>query len=345
MLSLIVLFLPGCGEAPSTTQNDPTTKPEPEKKKELPKIPGAEAEEQAGATEIVIKDTTYAQSRKKDEYVQNDKLPAGTIEGLCFIASSAKSGKPAPPEPLTLEGAYAIKDPQNGELDYYRNLKVTARKPDAYLGNGPGRLGNVGVWGVVLSLSNVKTGKRAPMSRPSFLVQKGQFGASWGSYSASNFSFSALAERANVGTYDAFPCRAVFTFLSTKKQIFEGDVVSYDPAGKKPLGGGGVEYARPTMAQSLPLMEPGMYQLTCARHPWQNAYLLVHDNPYVCVVQNHHDANQVGRFSMGDVPVGKHKLIVWHPVYEAVRREIDVELKENETTQIAVELKQTHETR
>jgi len=55
------------------------------------------------------------------------------------------------------------------------------------------------------------------------------------------------------------------------------------------------------------LRKTGLYDITCdAGHHWMQAYTLVFKHPYFAVT------GESGRFSLGDIPPGKYKLVVWH---------------------------------
>jgi hypothetical protein len=330
MCPALLLLLASCGEEPGPAAPAPPqgngAKPE------APKLPGEE--DLDGATEILVKDPTYAERRRRDEYVQDEKLPSGSIRGLCAV-TPPKGVVQAPPEKLL---DVALAEPEVGELDYYRNLKLKTRGGEGWLGDRVNRSGQFGVTGAVLTLRGIRKGKRPAMVRPSYLVKAGRITTSWGSNSWGPFSFAPPGERANIGTYDGYPCRIVFTQPSSRRRLGEGEVSSFDKDTIKPLGGGGQHFtARPKMAQSPPLVETGMVEITCARHPWQKGWLCVWDSPYAGVVSGHHDPEQAGKFTMDGIPAGRHVLEVWHPDYEPVARSVEVEIRENETTELKIE--------
>lgn len=334
-LAALLVFVCSCGEGrkPAAPEAAIPARGE-EKKSQAPKLPGEE--ELDAATEILVKDPTYGERRRRDDYVQDEKIPAGALRGICIVTPPKGMGQ-APPEHV-LEPA--IVDPQPGEIDYYKNLKLKTRGLPWWLGERVNRSGQFGVYGAVLTLRGIKKGKRAPMLRPSYLVKTGSISTSWGSNPWGPFSFSPPGERANIGTYDGFPCRIVFTRLATGKKVGEGEVSAFDKDTIKPLGGGGQHFtARPKMAQSPPLVETGMVAIACARHPWQKAYLCVWDSPYAGVVPGHSDPEQVGKFTLDGIPVGKHALEIWHPAYEAVAKTVEIEIKDNETSELKIEFK------
>ncbi len=332
----LAIFASGCGETEKTVKAAPPADAEKKKAEDLPKIPESE-EGEAGKTEMLIKDGSYGEKRKRDDYVPDEKMSSGNLRGLCVVNVPKGTEITIPAQELiSFEGKYAILDPKPGEVDYYKNIKP--KTPQYWLASSkPNAAGKIGVWGAVLRARGIKAGKRGQLVRPSYLIRSGNFGASWGSYMWGNYSFGPTNERAHIGTYDSHPCRICVTNIESGKQIYEGDVSSYDAKGIKPLQGGGTEFKKPDMGQTAPLTENGGYKLTCKRHPWQFAYLFIHDNPYVCVVPSHYDAPQVGKFAMDGLPPGKQTIEVWHPGLEPVQKLIEVEIKENETTEITIE--------
>ena len=330
---LALLLLPtGCGD-----ENKPAAAEAPrppEKKEEAPKLP--DGEELDAATEVLVKDATYAERRRSDEYVQDEKMPAGAIRGLCVVTPPKGTTQAPAEKPLEV----ALAQPREGELDYYRNLKLKTRDLPWWMGDKVNRNGQFGVYGAVLSVRGVKKGKRAPMVRPSYLVKTGRITTSWGTNAWGPFSFSPAGERANIGTYDGFSCQIAFTQLGSGKKLGEGEVSAFDKDTIKPLGGGGQHFtARPKMAQSPPLLETGIVEIACSRHPWQKGYLCVWDSPYACVVQGHYDPEQVGKFTLDGLPVGRHTVDVWHPTLEPVAKTVEIEVKENETSEIKIDFK------
>lgn len=324
------LLTTGCGE----DKTPPVVEaPKPaEKKAETPKLPGED--EADAATEVLVKDETYAATRKKDDYVQDEKKPSGALRGLCVV-TPPKGISQAPAE-KALE--IALPQAREGELDYYRNLKLKTRGQPWWMADKVNRSGQFGVAGAVLTLRGIKSGKRAPMVRPSYLVKNGNVTTSWGASPWGPFSFSPVGERANIGTYDGYSCQIVFTRLEGMKKMGEGDVSAFDKDTVKPLGGGGQHFtARPKMVQSPPLLEPGMVEISCARHAWQKGYLCVWDSPYCCVVPGHYDPDQAGKFTFDGIPAGRHTMEIWHPTLEPVSKTVEIEIKENETTELKID--------
>lgn len=89
-----------------------------------------------------------------------------------------------------------------------------------------------------------------------------------------------------------------------------------------------------------PLVHAGLLKINCTKHLWERAWIYVSESPYVAVT----DAN--GYYSLENVPPGRYKLRVWHegwgggkskdgtgrPTYHPREEEIEVRVRENETT-------------
>src|SRR5262245_49718047 len=153
----------GCGEDKKPPVVE-APKP-PEKKPDAPKLPGED--EADASTEVLVKDETYAASRKRDEYVQDEKKASGALRGLCVVTPPKGMSQAPAEKPLEI----ALSQPREGELDYYKNLKLKTRGQPWWMADKVNRSGQFGVVGAVLTLQGIKQGKRAPMVRPSYLVK------------------------------------------------------------------------------------------------------------------------------------------------------------------------------
>jgi plastocyanin len=80
----------------------------------------------------------------------------------------------------------------------------------------------------------------------------------------------------------------------------------YDPSGRSVAN-----YAMPAKGQvtnSIVLKKPGRYRVGCdAGHGWMNGHIAVFDHPFFTLSQ------KGGKFDLGRVPVGRHRLVAWHP--------------------------------
>ena len=73
------------------------------------------------------------------------------------------------------------------------------------------------------------------------------------------------------------------------------------------------------------------FVLLCESHPWEFSYFLPVASPYYAVT----DAD--GKFTIMNVPAGKHKLLVWHPF--AGQIEADVEVRDGTTVTANFQIK------
>lgn len=274
--------------------------------------PSADAAEEDPGMEIVVKNPTTRTA--KDEYVQDDNVPTGRLVGvLKWSAPILGRDKVPPPQAYDTPELLGIKDPAPGEVDYFKNLKLKAPRYWADFYMHP--------TSAVIIIHGLKTGRRAMYSRATFLVREGNF--------RPHVQFTPQGERVMFGTYDSYPTDAVMTRLNDGKQVMDEKITAFDRDTIKPLGGGGLHFtARPTMAQSPVLSELAGYEIKCKRHPWKRAYVFTVDNPYAIVAD--------GPFTIDHVPVGKWKLEAWHPAYKVLTPEVEIEIKKDESAEIAI---------
>ena len=55
------------------------------------------------------------------------------------------------------------------------------------------------------------------------------------------------------------------------------------------------------------LTRPGQLEITCELHPWSKAWILVFDHPYFALT------TKAGSFAIDDVPAGTYHVKAWHP--------------------------------
>ena len=307
----ILVLISGCGS--SGTQAVSAPPPAPEKKDEKPnKLPGEE--EAPGATEVLITTPASAGSRR-DQYVQDEKTAAGTLRGICKFAGISGRVKVPGVKPVDLSASEnAIPGAMDGEKAYYENIKM---KEQVFMD------GNGAPTGAVIIIRNVKIGRLPQLDRPGFMVKGGSIGAL--GFSA-RISAGNPGERVQMGTFDKFPCDLVLSAAAGGKPLFEGRVVYEDKW--KP---GDWLHAAPNLILSSVVKDPGYYTVTCKRHPWQKAFLVITDNPYVAAAE--------GRFEVVGVPVGAHTMEIWHSKYEPVEKTMQINIKENEVTEVGIEFK------
>ena len=317
----------GCQNPPAPPKPHPTLSPVGRGQGEgatqqpaVPKLPEqiakTEDETPTGMDLLVV---NPASPRHKDQGYRQDefsKCPVGRLVGVVRFAGPAiRRERVPPPRKLDTPEALGIPDPgkRPGEVEYFLNTKLTENR---YLHHD-----FVQPIEAVIILREIKSSKRAMLNRPTFLIRAGEF--------RPHIQFSPPHERVMFGTYDAFATDVRIRSLATAKQVMDAEVSSYDPKDIRQLGGGGVELKVPQMTQSPVIHELGGYGLGSRRHPWKRAYFFVVDNPYALVVN--------GDFTIGDVPVGTWKVDIWHPLFKPVKASCQVEIKEDTTTEIAVE--------
>lgn len=57
----------------------------------------------------------------------------------------------------------------------------------------------------------------------------------------------------------------------------------------------------------------------CSVHPWMSAYIAIVDHPFFAITRS------AGTFEIGNIPVGKYTLEVWHEVYGTLEQEFEVQ--------------------
>lgn len=75
--------------------------------------------------------------------------------------------------------------------------------------------------------------------------------------------------------------------------------------------------------------QPEVIKVNCDAHSWMNGWIVVTENPSAITADG-------GAFKLTDVPVGTHKIEVWHETLGKVTKEITV--KAGEETKITIEL-------
>ena len=314
LLAAIVL-VGGCGEsqtpAPPKAPGPPAG---PAAKAVVPDLP--DEEEPESGMEILIKEPVAERTADEDAYQQDAKAPAGKLIGACKWAGEPPRRKAPVPQPIALDGAQAIQNPGKGEVDYYRNLQL---KQDTYIADAyPGTYPR----DVVLVLRGIRKGPRGMVPRAALMVREGVF--------KPHIAFCPIHERVMFGTYDSYPTHALMKSLASGQVALDEVLTAFDRDTIKPLPGGGVHFTRrPTMLQSKVVHETGVCAITCRRHPWKAAYVVFVDNPYALVSDG-------VNFTLDGVPVGKWELEVWHPRFKPVKTVLDVEIRKDETTEIAV---------
>ena len=148
-----------------------------------------------------------------------------------------------------------------------------------------------GVQDVVVHLSEKSAGPRPLHDRPVRLTQKNQM-------------FEPRVLAIPVGTTVEFP---------NLDPVFH-NVFSYSKTKRFDLG----RYGK-GKSKSVTFDRPGIVKVFCDVHSNMSAYIYVIDSPFIA------RPNAQGSFEL-DVPVGKHKVTVWHP--ERGERTYDVTVTE-----------------
>lgn len=72
------------------------------------------------------------------------------------------------------------------------------------------------------------------------------------------------------------------------------------------------------------------FQVGCDVHPWMIAYHLPIDHPYAAV------SDAEGKFTIKDLPAGKHEFRVWHETGKLLQKSLSVVIKPNESTEMEI---------
>lgn len=92
----------------------------------------------------------------------------------------------------------------------------------------------------------------------------------------------------------------------------------------------GMEVRRPIRPYHEYRDETGIIVVKCNPHPEEKAFVLVFNHPYAAV------STEDGRFSIPDVPAGKHEVWVWR--VGAGNKWRTVDFKDKEPTEVVIEL-------
>jgi len=331
LTALCVLAAAGCRSRPEPPRptDDPAT--QAATNPAAPEVPEQFAEDlSAGSTEILV-NTDGPAVRAEPTYVRRPDCPSGKLSGICVFTGKLKVPPTPKPEDLA-KGPYAIKDPQPGEVDYYRNIKVYRPR---YYRHGR-RHREYFPTHVVLRMRDIKAGRRPPLMPTGFMAIHGYVKGLRGNHgNRTNITFAALNARVTFFTYEAHPCTFLLDRAETGERIFQGRVAYLDKGRKNAheVGGGHKIWiaSKPEPIQSPILRHPGLYRVSTVRHPWKIGCLFLVDNPYVEVVQ--------GGFEIKDIPVGRHRMDVWHPAYEPLRKTVEFEIVADETAEVRLEFK------
>ncbi len=342
LAALLALLAPTA----SCRRRAPATRPaetQEARKVEMPgEVPGlGEVEDDPGATEVMVKGR-YDRG-ERETYRHERGHPAGTLAGGCRFTDCKGMEVPAD-EVVDLRGRDAIKDPQPGEEEFYRNIGVrrpwsceqlrrrrqvwVAKRGEEYI-----------PCNVVVMLRGVKVGRREALTRPVMAVRQGLMGPGGPeNHGGNDVQFGPLHERAQFTTWDKYPSELVLTEADTGRVVCE-KAVRYRQTEERRVtdepGEGRFAY-RPEYAITEPLRRAGLYVLACRRHPWQRAYLWVVDNPYVTTTEWEAYRNPLCNFRIENVPPGTHTVEVWHPVFQPVKRTFEVTIEADRIKELMI---------
>jgi len=115
------------------------------------------------------------------------------------------------------------------------------------------------------------------------------------------------------------------------------DVVNKDPVLHNTHGYYGkrtaFNMALPNQGQTIPteLQRAGVVRVDCDAHGWMEGWIYVVDNPYYAIT------GADGKFSIGDIPPGQYKMVVFQPLVGPI--ESTVTVTAGQTTESDIELK------
>ena len=274
-----------------------------------------------------------ADARLVPPYLRDVRPPTGQIAGVCFAAAEKAADFPRH-WPLDLSGANAVRKPADGEVEFFeRNLPTG----NVWLGQFDDRRKRYPVAAAALVLRDVKSGKRFPLTPTGLTVDAASSQPDAGrnaNYGRFDITFSRTGETLSLATGEVFPAEFALTRAGQPKPACQVPVAAY--ADKRYPGKcyGEVQHMHPPKGVWTPaLTAPGLYRLTCLRHPWRRGCVFVTDHPYVAV------SEWDGRFRIDDVPAGKYTLEVWHGDYEPVSATAQVTVAAGKTAEVNVAFK------
>lgn len=331
-----IVILAGCGgdtSASSKRAGDAGKAAETKKAEaDQPPLPGEDEEQDEGTTEILIRNPGSKRAAREG-YAQADGMASGSLRGVC-VTTFPKGKKVVAPKRVawTFKGDQAIRNPMKGEVEYYKNMGIKRLEKPWYLGSRARKDGRWSVGGAVLMVKGITHGPRAPLARPGYMFRHAKIKPQASISGMDAWVFGSPEDKFFAFTYDAYPNEIVLKETGSGKVVYEGKVSAYSRNGAKPLAGGGTHFARPQPTQSSVIEKPGFYEMSCKRHPWVSGRLIVVENPYAAIA-----SNSSGSFSISSLPVGKHAVEIWHPVFTPKKRTLEIEIKANEPTELFVE--------
>jgi len=320
----------GCRKAPPAP---PEPASQPASAQAEPDIPGVGDEVAAGSSPILVKPLAPGERKVLDAYVQNEKLPVGSLIGFCYVSGKRLARRPESGPIDITRAPYTIRDPEPKELEYYK--KIEFRRP-AWIHPPRPKSGRYPVAGAAVILRGIRAGPLLGLPRGALQVDNGQV--------RPPVAFSPVNDRFEVRTLDAFSNDLVLKDLAGGETVWTarlaGNTEKFRGHGaldKKNLRAWSwTQWLRMAkVIQSAPLRRCGFYELTCRRHPWQRAHVAVLDNPYATVSESRH--RREGIFSLQKVPVGTWTVEAWHPLLRPVEKTRTVTIRKDETFELPIE--------
>lgn len=107
-----------------------------------------------------------------------------------------------------------------------------------------------------------------------------------------------------------FQPRIQATQVGTYLQLNSGDEITHNPHGwwndTKTVFN--ITLIDPSLTFKRRLRWSGIYRIECDTHTWMKSYILVFNHPFFAVT------DEKGNFVLKNVPVGRHKVRVWHEI-------------------------------
>lgn len=342
LVTVLILALPGCGKsgAPSKGDSDGDSKgKKPAKTEEppaaMPDLPdGVEVD---ASLEVGVQKSAPSPDQKK-LYEKKAGIETGTLKGLCFIPQ-AKVGRVPPVQPWDHAKAGVIKDPQKKEVDFFKQFKH--RKP-TWIGGKPSG-GRYGVRYVFVWAPDILEGTRGYLDPPKLSLWSGHLSGR----GSTKPCYMFVNDRVLFRNADPFPCQIVIEGPEPSKDVvFEKELppntLEYKPGEVNPVATAWNKHtehfstsvrfeAKVKPHFTKPIRKAGFYRIFCRRHAWQQNRLFVLDNPYFAM------SDGKGSFTITGLPVGRHKLNIWHPSLKSTKTSVEVEITKGETSDVGIE--------
>ena len=300
-------------------------------------------------SKALVTDQAIRRRQKKNRYIYDPKIHGGTLKGVCCVKYD-KTVRLYPPFPIEPAGPNAIKNPAKGEQAYYRARKPL---PLVYLGRHARKEKRYGVKGAVVMIRDVQAGSRPDFDRLCYrvdfrthrIVPAKPQGRDVFNPSACGVGLMLVRQLVQVFNTSLYDCEIVLTDLADGRTVWQESVGRYhDPNFPGDHLGDNPAMARATISQVPRIDRKGFYRLSCRRHPWQEAHLVLWDSPYLTATAGDPDdmkrhPERAGEFVITGIPEGKHTVEVWHPYFEPARKTYQVEIFMDQTTPLTVEFK------